>query len=223
MGNDWVGIGGDQPCIHIHFFLRAGQRRRGGGQHWRVPGAILFYLAWVMSAFVTFLRDSTDGVARQRRRAARKVKRRLRAARMAVAPSVVERGIRRCVAVAPPMVGRERLRRRWIGRGTWRALRLARAFERSGIGNSKCGARSVPVRGTAPCGVSVNCRPTTATPQWTTRCCGDVLLWKLQGAHSRGGLQRRVGHAQGRRGHQPRACDQARVGDLEAGISPGVC
>ncbi len=123
-GCDGVGIGGDHACIHIHLPLQAELWHDEGGQRLGLFGVILCDLVWVMSAFVTFLDGSAGISGRQRRRAARRTRRRMMVARAVTPPPVTRRGIRRFVAVAPPIVGRMRLRRRWIGRGTWHALRL---------------------------------------------------------------------------------------------------
>ncbi len=88
----------------------------------------LVYIGWVFAAYVTFADDLENWPRCGRRRSTRPSARVRRRARQRTRRSASrlsdERLVSSIMAVAPPKVGRSRLRRNWVGHGTWYVLRL---------------------------------------------------------------------------------------------------
>ncbi len=156
-GGNGSGIGVDHDRIYPLPLRHADRRYHLCDHYLGSLGVLLIYFLWVLSAFVTFLGDVVSPGSATRRRAVRRSRRMARAASATAAQRGQGRAVRR-LAVAPPIVGRSRLRRRWIGSGTWRALRLLRASvmaacEECGTEHA-CGNLEAPRGSDEPCGNS---------------------------------------------------------------------
>ncbi len=174
-GRDGGGIGGNYVCNYLCLSPRADHRLHHQGRRRGLLGAILTYILWVFSAFVTYLGDNSAGAEQRRRKAIRREKRMRKTPTKPMDLRATTRGPRRLVAIAPPIVGRARLRRRRIGRGTWRAIRICRTPRPRVVG--KRGMSSALAARQPPRGQALPIR-TTALPLCEGsddigRRCGD--------------------------------------------------
>ncbi len=151
-GVDGDGIGGPRraarPCD------RDGSHRPKSAVWVRYACFALTYTGWTIGAYVTFS-EGREISARGRKKRIRRPPGRRR--------DKDQHRLRRLVAVAPPLIGRTRLRRKWIGGGTWRALRLGSSLARgSRPCQLRCSLRRV--------GTATEHARRAAPRRWTTPC-----------------------------------------------------